>query len=108
MRFAQQYSSEFDHAPYSYWYDTPLARDQVPHVRVKETMADQASFSVEAMVRGYHAYKDIWTAINGKELPGQREDGNRVDAFAVAIMKDGTVVGHVLKKISSVCSLYLR
>ena len=53
-------------------------------VRVKETMADQVSFSVEAMVRGYHAYKDIWTAVNGEELPCQREDGNRVDAFAVA------------------------
>ena len=28
--------------------------------------------------------------------------------FALAVMKDGTVVGHIPKKISSVCSLYLR
>ena len=41
------------------------------------------------MVRGYHAYKDIWTTVNGEELPWQREDGNRVDAFVVAIVKDG-------------------
>ena len=74
---------------------------------MKETMADRASFSVEAMVRGYHAYKDIWTTVN-EELPCQREDGNQVDAFAVAIVKDGTVVGYVPKKISSVCSLYLH
>ena len=79
---------------YSYWYDTPLARERVRRVRVKETMADRASFSAEAMVRGYHAYKDIWTAVNSKELPCQGEDGHRVYAFAVAIMKDGTVADH--------------
>ena len=42
-RFAQQYSLVFDHAPYSYWYDTPLAQDTVPRVCVKKMMADQAS-----------------------------------------------------------------
>ena len=73
-------------------------------------MADyeRASFSVEAMVRGYHVYKDIWAAVHGEELPCQRELGNRVDVFAVAVMKGETVVGHVPKKISSICSLYLR
>ena len=61
----------------------PLTRDRVPRVRVKETMADRTSFSVEAMVRGYHAYKDTWTAVNGEESLCQREYGNRVDAFAL-------------------------
>ncbi len=32
-------------------------------------MTERASFSVEAMVGGYHAYKDIWTAVVGEELP---------------------------------------
>ena len=72
-------------------------------------MADgRVSFLVEAVVRGYCAYKDIWAAVYGEELPCEREAGNRVDAFAMVIIKDGTVVGHILKKISSVCSLYLR
>ena len=71
-------------------------------------MADRASFSVEAMVRGYHAYKAIWTPVHGEELPCKTEDSNWVDAFAVAVVKDEAVVGHVPKKISSVCSLYLR
>ena len=70
-------------------------------------MAD-GRVTVEAVVRGYHAYKHIWAAVYGEELPCEREAGNRVDAFAVAVMKDGTVVGHVPKKISSICSLYLR
>ena len=34
-----------------------------------------ASFSVEAMVRGYHIYKDIWAAVVGEEFPCKREDG---------------------------------
>ncbi len=32
-------------------------------------MTERASFSVEAMVRGYHTYKDNWTAVVGEELP---------------------------------------
>ena len=61
---------------------------------------------VEA-VRGYHAYKDIWAAVYGEELLCEREAGNQVDAFTVAVMKDWMVVGHIPKKISSVCTLYL-
>ena len=30
-----------------------------------------------------------------------------VDPFAVAVMKNGTIIGHVPRKISSVCSLFL-
>ena len=53
-------------------------------------------------MRGYHAYKDTWATVHHEELSCERETGNRVDAFAVAVMKDETVVGHVPKKISSV------
>ena len=34
-----------------------------------------ASFSIEAMVRGYHVYKDIWTAV-GEQF---REVSNMFD-----------------------------
>ena len=36
------------------------------------------------------------------------EDGNRVDPFAVAVVRSDSVIGHVPRKISSICSLYLR
>ena len=36
-------------------------------------LSKTASFSVEAMVRGYHIYKDIWAAVVGKEFPCKRE-----------------------------------
>ena len=58
-------------------------------------------------MRGYHVYKDIWATVVGEEFPCQREDGNRADPFAVAVVRGEAIVGHVPKKIS-VCSLYLR
>ena len=39
---------------------------------------DQTAFSVEAIVRGYHVYRDVWI-----ELHCQREPFN---AFAVAVV----------------------
>ena len=65
-----------------------------------------SSFSVESMVRGYHIYKDVWGAVVGQEFPCKCEDGNRVDPFTVTAVRSNTVIGH-LRKISSICSLYL-
>ena len=47
------------------------------------------SFLVEAVVRGYHKYKDIWVAI---KLLCRREPTNQEDRFAVAVVKDSNVV----------------
>lgn len=65
------------------------------------------TFSVEAMVRGYHVYQDHWDAAIGERLPCKREPGNRKDPFAVAVVRSRDTVGHVPKKISSVCSMFL-
>ncbi len=43
------------------------------------------SFSVEAMVRGYHVYRDVWAASIGELLPCEREEGNASDRYAVAM-----------------------
>ena len=42
-------------------------------------------FEVEAMVRGYHQYKEIWNASIGEGLECQRETGNPHDVFAVRV-----------------------
>ena len=65
------------------------------------------SFSVPSMVRGYHIYKDLWDASIGEEMSCQRKAENYTDPFAVAVMKDDNIVGHVPRKISTVCSLFL-
>ena len=35
------------------------------------------TFSIEAMIRGYHVYKDIWNAALNEEFPCFREAFNR-------------------------------
>ena len=60
------------------------------------------------MIRAYQQYKEIWDAEVGEQLECQRETGYPHDILAVAVLKSGVVVGHVPKKISSICSLFLQ
>ena len=71
------------------------------------------TFSIETVVRGYHVYKEIWNAaVDGTELPCEREIGNARDPFAVAIKKatptGNVTVGHMPRVISPVCSVFIR
>lgn len=59
-------------------------------------------------VRGYHVYQDVWSASVGEVLPCEREPANSTDLYAVAVTKDGVVIGHLHRKVSRVCSLFLR
>ena len=76
-------------------------------IRTFEVMAP-ASFTIEAMIRGYHIYRDNWSAVIDEELPCEKVLNNLADPFAVGLMKDGTIVGHVPRKISFVGSLFLQ
>ena len=44
----------------------------------------------------------------GEELPCKLELSNPEDRFAVAVFKHDITVGHVPKRISSICSSFLR
>ena len=71
------------------------------------------TFSIETVVRGYHVYKEIWNAaVDGTELPCEREIGNARDPFTVAIKKaiptGNVTVGHTPRVISPVCSVFIR
>ena len=63
-----------------------------------------ATLEMETCVRGFHVYKALWEAAVGEELECRQERGNRVDRYAVAVLKDETVVGHVPRKISLMCN----
>jgi len=65
------------------------------------------SFTVDTTIRGHHIYKEIWTPVIGEELTCAIEDGNEWDPYAVAIIKIGTVAGHVQRHISAACNLFL-
>ena len=55
----------------------------------------QDLFSCDSFVRGHHVYKDDWTPTLGEILECKREPQNEKDPNAVAVTKDGKVVGHV-------------
>ena len=47
------------------------------------------------MVRGYHVYRDIWSASLDEELVCAREPDNYSDLFAVAAVRSEVTVGHI-------------
>ena len=57
---------------------------------------------------GHHVYKEVWKAVIGKVLVCKREAENASDRDAVAVKKEGTIIGHSPQKLSQVCSLFLR
>ena len=59
-------------------------------------------------MRGYHIYKNFWDAVIGEELQCERELDNVSDRYAVAVKKDGTIIGHLLQNISRACSHFHR
>ena len=70
-------------------------------------------FSLNSMVQGYHQYKSLWTnPFDGEKLICEREIGNPCDPQAVAIKKEIShvlqVVGHVPRRILSICSIFIR
>ena len=67
------------------------------------------SFSLDSCVRGHHVYKTVWTPQVGETLFSQPEFGNVHDPHAVAIATgDEMIVGHVPRKVSAICHLFLR
>ena len=57
------------------------------------------SFECYWVIRGYNIYGD-W----GSQLHCMRETGNSFDLFAVAVVSDGEIIGHVPKLISAAAS----
>ena len=63
---------------------------------------------VESCVHGFHIYKDIWIPATSEVLSCKGEDGNIVDPYVVAIMKGSELIGHVPRKISAACYLFIQ
>ncbi len=59
------------------------------------------------MVRGHHVFKDIWTPSIGEVLFAKKDRRNAHDRFAVSLIRDGVVVGHVPREFSKVAWHFL-
>ena len=55
-------------------------------------------------IRGYYVYKKVWAATVGEALVCEREPKNSSDRYAVAVKNEGTMIEHLLRKLSRVCS----
>ena len=62
----------------------------------------------ESIVREHHVYKEVWRPIIGQQLPVFSETDNIHDRRAVAVYKDGSVVGHVPQELSRVLWFFLK
>ena len=60
----------------------------------------------ESCIRGYHIYRELRHAVVGGELEWQRERGNATYMYALVLIKDSTIVGHLPRKISRICTLF--
>ena len=50
---------------------------------------------IECCIRGYHVYLDIWEAAVDEELLCQPERSNAHDWYAVALIENDLVIGHL-------------
>ena len=66
-----------------------------------------ATHEANSCTRGFHVYGDIWTSFVGETLACEQESGNLNDPYAVTIKKGSEVAGHMPRKSSAACSLFL-
>lgn len=64
--------------------------------------------SFSSVIRGHHVYKTIWTPHLGEELVLATENGNLFDRHAVAVIKDGEVVGHMPHELARFSWFFLK
>lgn len=69
----------------------------------------QKQYDLDSFVRGYHAYMEIWTPKVGDEnICLKSENDNEHDKFAVAVLFEERVVGHVPKNLSKLFNQFLK
>ena len=54
----------------------------------------------KSVIHSHHVYKDIWTPFVGEILNVQQEVHNAEDHFAVAVVKNEMIIGHVPREVS--------
>ena len=55
-------------------------------------------FEMDSTVMGFHEYQNKWTLLIGEFLETQMELTNETDKYAVAVLKNENVVGHLPKE----------
>ena len=58
-----------------------------------------STFEFDSVIRGHQASKHLWTPVVEETLDVQLEPSNPYDSSAVAVLKDGAVIGHVPREV---------
>ena len=66
------------------------------------------SLKSTVFIHGHHHYQTVWTPELGESLICERELTNPNDRYAVAILKDDIIVGHLRRAQSKIYSLFLH
>ena len=73
----------------------------------RTTVCTPYYFEFQSYITGHHICKNIWTPILEEKLATVKEKNNPHDKFAVAVVKDDQIVGHMPKDISKLCASVL-
>ena len=65
-------------------------------------------YLANSCVRVYHYYQNIWDPFIEEVSPCLPEDENLHDRYAFAVSKSSRIVGHVPRRISTLCYVFLR
>ena len=60
-----------------------------------------SSLTIDSCVHSYHEYSVIWEPFIGEELQCNWETANPHDPYAVSVLKQWQIVGHVPRNIFS-------
>ena len=69
-------------------------------IDVDEVLEHRTTYSFKKWITGYHIYQNIWTPKIGEILTSKVDPTNPFDSYAVNIILDGKLVGHVPRTIS--------
>jgi len=91
-----------------YWWNINLANTWTfNRSRECQLAAVMDSYEINYCIRGFHVYNTVGTPVIGEELICCREPSNTMDLYAVSVIKDSIIVGHLPRKISAVCALFI-
>ena len=69
----------------------------------------QKQYDLDSFVRRYHAYMNIWKPkVGDEQFCLKSENENRHDKFAVAIVLEERIVGHVPKNLSKIFHQFMK
>ncbi len=69
---------------------------------------ETSTFTLTSVITGFHIYHNICTQKIDEELCCRCEPANPHDRFAVAVLKNETVVGHVPRHFAKTFNYFLK